>query len=127
MYPDLQLGWRQHCLRFLEAVLYAKNAIANEEAKEACKASAKENQFRQLTIHSGNPMATVSTRQVNMEEANRYAGGFDDPARSVLSYAGVASAWENNGVVIRWNSQKTGDQFYEQNFILSLRPHFQKK
>jgi hypothetical protein len=62
MYPDLQLGRGQHCLRFQEAVLYAKNAIANEEAKEACKASAKENQSRQLTIHSGNPMATVSTR-----------------------------------------------------------------
>ncbi len=53
-----------------------------------------------------NSMATLSARQVNMEEANRYAGGFDDPARLVSSYAGVASAVGNNGVVIRGNSPK---------------------
>lgn len=53
-----------------------------------------------------NSMATLSARQVDMEEANRYAGGFDDPARLVSSYAGVASAVGNNGIVIRGNSPK---------------------
>ena len=53
-----------------------------------------------------NSMATLSARQVNMEEANRYAGGFDDPARLVSSYAGVASAVGNNGIVIQGNSPK---------------------
>jgi hypothetical protein len=53
-----------------------------------------------------NTMATVSARQVNMEEANRYAGGFDDPSRLVASYAGVSSGIENNAIVIRGNSPK---------------------
>ncbi|MFH1000227.1 MAG: carboxypeptidase-like regulatory domain-containing protein, partial [Bacteroidota bacterium] len=53
-----------------------------------------------------NSMATLSAKQINMEEANRYAGGFDDPARLVSSLAGVASTIGNNGIVIRGNSPK---------------------
>lgn len=53
-----------------------------------------------------NSMTTVSARQVNMEEANRYAGGFDDPARLVSSYAGVTSSIGNNAIAIRGNSPK---------------------
>ena len=53
-----------------------------------------------------NAMATVSARQVNMEEANRYAGGFDDPARLVSSYAGVTFNVSNNAIAIRGNSPK---------------------
>ncbi len=34
-----------------------------------------------------NQLATVSARQLNMEEAGRFAGGFDDPARMVTSFA----------------------------------------
>jgi hypothetical protein len=53
-----------------------------------------------------NSMATLSAQQVSVEEANRYAGGFDDPARLVASYAGVASTVSNNGIVIRGNAPK---------------------
>jgi hypothetical protein len=53
-----------------------------------------------------NSMATVSARQVSMEEAGRYAGGFDDPARLVTSYAGVTYGINSNAIVIRGNSPK---------------------
>lgn len=54
-----------------------------------------------------NNMATVSAKQINMEEANRYAGGFDDPARLVTSFAGVVGgAGDNNAVSVRGNSPK---------------------
>jgi len=53
-----------------------------------------------------NTMSSVSARQVNMEEANRYAGGMDDPARLVSSYAGVSYNMGNNAIVIRGNSPK---------------------
>jgi len=43
-----------------------------------------------------NSMATVSAKQLSMEEANRFAGGFDDPARLVSSFAGVASNISSN-------------------------------
>lgn len=53
-----------------------------------------------------NNMATVSARQLSVEEANKYAGGFDDPARMVSSFAGVASDLATNGIVIRGNAPK---------------------
>lgn len=54
-----------------------------------------------------NSMAIISSRQINMEEARRFAGGFDDPARLVTSYAGVAAGNMNsNGIVVRGNAPK---------------------
>jgi len=53
-----------------------------------------------------NPMATVSARQLSVEESSRYAGGFDDPARLASSFAGVASSMASNGIVVRGNSPK---------------------
>ncbi|MCF8369547.1 MAG: TonB-dependent receptor [Bacteroidales bacterium] len=54
-----------------------------------------------------NSMAIISSRQINMEEARRYAGGFDDPARLATSYAGVAAGNMNsNGIVVRGNAPK---------------------
>ena len=54
-----------------------------------------------------NPMATVSARMLSIEEAQRYAGGFDDPARLASSFAGVASNVANNGIVVRGNAPKS--------------------
>lgn len=54
-----------------------------------------------------NSMASISARQINMEEARRYAGAFDDPARLVTSYAGVAAGNMNsNGIIVRGNAPK---------------------
>lgn len=51
-----------------------------------------------------NPMALTGGRMVSMEEANRYAGGFDDPARLVSSFAGVAGCVGSNAIAVRGNS-----------------------
>ncbi len=53
-----------------------------------------------------NSMAIISGIQINMEEARRFAGGFDDPAHLVASYAGVAENMNSNGIVIRGNAPK---------------------
>jgi hypothetical protein len=53
-----------------------------------------------------NSMAFISSRQINMEEARRFAGGFDDPAHLASSYAGVAENMNSNGIVIRGNAPK---------------------
>ncbi|MFT3740921.1 MAG: carboxypeptidase-like regulatory domain-containing protein [Breznakibacter sp.] len=53
-----------------------------------------------------NSMATVSARMFSVEEANRYAGGFDDPARLASAFAGVASTVNNNAIVVRGNAPK---------------------
>ena len=53
-----------------------------------------------------NRMASINARQLSVEEASRYAGGFDDPARLAGSFAGVASEIGNNGIVVRGNSPR---------------------
>lgn len=54
-----------------------------------------------------NNMAIISARMMNMDEAHRYAGGFDDPARLASSFAGVATGYmEDNSIVVRGNSPK---------------------
>ncbi len=55
-----------------------------------------------------NSMATISARKLNMEDANRYAGGFYDASRMVSAFAGV-TAVEGDGVndiIIRGNSSR---------------------
>jgi hypothetical protein len=54
-----------------------------------------------------NSMATVSAKMLSVEEAKRYAGGFDDPARLVSSFAGVSSNVGNNAIVVRGNSPQS--------------------
>ena len=52
-----------------------------------------------------NDMALLGAQMFSVEEASRFAGGMDDPARLVSSYAGVATAYSsNNGISIHGNS-----------------------
>lgn len=48
-----------------------------------------------------NSMAVGGARLLSVEEASRYAGGFDDPARLASSFAGVATGMGNNGMSVR--------------------------
>lgn len=100
------IGYQPYIAREI-VVSSGREAVLHMELKESVE------DLKEVTVKAYsdkdepiNSMATLSARQVNMEEANRYAGGFDDPARLVSSYAGVASAVGNNGVVIRGNSPK---------------------
>ena len=54
-----------------------------------------------------NSMASVSARSFSVEEARRYAGGWDDPGRLVSSFAGVTTDFtRDNTIIIRGNSPK---------------------
>lgn len=54
-----------------------------------------------------NPAVSVSAKMLSVEEAGRYAGGFDDPARLVSAFAGVSSNIGNNGISVRGNNPKS--------------------
>lgn len=54
-----------------------------------------------------NNLALASARMLSVEEANRYAGGFDDPARLVSSFAGVAGSVSSNAIAVRGNSPQS--------------------
>jgi hypothetical protein len=51
-----------------------------------------------------NNSAIASARMLSVEEAKRYAGGFDDPARLVSSFAGVSGNVGTNSIIIRGNN-----------------------
>ncbi|MDR1678545.1 MAG: TonB-dependent receptor [Prevotellaceae bacterium] len=51
-----------------------------------------------------NSMALTGARMLSVEEANRYAGGLDDPARLATSFAGAAGDVTSNSISIRGNS-----------------------
>ncbi|MEM6273332.1 MAG: TonB-dependent receptor [Bacteroidota bacterium] len=52
-----------------------------------------------------NEMTTVSTRQFSIEETQRYAGSWNDPARMARNFAGVSTGDDaRNDVIIRGNS-----------------------
>ena len=52
-----------------------------------------------------NSMATVSARTFSVEEARRYAGGWDDPGRLVASFAGITTdVIRDNTIIIRGNT-----------------------
>ncbi len=54
-----------------------------------------------------NSMASISARSFTVEETRRYAGGMDDPARMVSSFAGVTMGFfGDNAIIIRGNSPK---------------------
>ena len=54
---------------------------------------------------SSNKMAMLGAKMFSVEEASRFAGGMDDPARLVSSYAGVATQnVSNNGISIHGNA-----------------------
>ncbi len=54
-----------------------------------------------------NKMASVSARTFSVEDAQRFAGGMDDPSRLASLFAGVTpSTVDNNEIVIRGNAAK---------------------
>ncbi len=82
-----------------------KETILNIELTEAV------NKIEEVTIttskrgDANNDMSSVSTKNFNVEEANRYAGSRGDPARMASNLAGVNGADDSrNDIVIRGNS-----------------------
>lgn len=51
-----------------------------------------------------NSIVITGGRMISMEEAGRFANGFDDPARMASAFAGVAGNVATNAIAIRGNS-----------------------
>lgn len=104
---DIQVS----CLGY-EAVVM--KGILLTSAKEAdCTITMSENtqKLEEVVVHakidkerSLNPMALTGGSILTVEESSRFAGGFDDPARLVSSFAGVAGGINTNALIIRGNS-----------------------
>lgn len=51
-----------------------------------------------------NKLSLTGGRLLSVEQAGRYAGGMDDPARLVGSFAGVSAGISNNGISVHGNA-----------------------
>lgn len=51
-----------------------------------------------------NPLVLTGGVMLSMEEANRYAGGYNDPARLVTAFAGVSGTADGNGISVHGNA-----------------------
>lgn len=54
-----------------------------------------------------NPLSLLGGKMLSMEEASRYAGGYNDPARIVSSFAGIGGTSDNNGISVHGNSPQS--------------------
>lgn len=98
------LGYEPHAINEL-VVTSAKEVILNISLKEdihlLSEVVIRPNTNKEVAL---NPMALTGGRVLTTEEASRFAGGFDDPARLVSSFAGVAGGINTNALVVRGNS-----------------------
>jgi len=88
-------------------VASGKELILNIELTENIK------NLESITVKSNsknrpiNEMATVSVRSFNVEETQRYAASFNDPARMAVSFAGVNTSNDaSNEIIVRGNSAR---------------------
>lgn len=69
------------------------------------------NELSEVVVHANsnrneamNKMALTGARMLSVEEVSRYIGGFNDPARLVVSFAGVAPGVSTDGISIHGNA-----------------------
>lgn len=98
------VGYQQALIR--EVVVSSAKEVFLTVFLEERSSQLKEVTVRPLTTKEKplNNMAIAGARMLSVEEAGRYAGGFDDPARLASSFAGVSSNTGNNGIVVRGNA-----------------------
>jgi len=107
---NLQVSYVGYETQIIPELMFTtgKEVILNIKLKEQIS-ELKEVKVKALTNKDKpmNSMSTVSARTFSVEEARRYAGGFDDPGRLVTSFAGVTTEnIRDNTIIIRGNSPK---------------------
>ncbi len=98
------LGYRE---KYITIILNAgKESVSNIELEESIIQSEEVViTTEQDKTKTNNKMNTVSSRVFSAEEASRYAGSRNDPARMAANFAGVSGANDSrNDIIIRGNS-----------------------
>ena len=72
-----------------------------ENSTELAEVVVKPRVNKQATV---SPTALVGGMMLSMEEASRYAGGYNDPARLVTAFAGVSGQGDSNGISVHGNA-----------------------
>ncbi len=101
------MGYEEHTVPNL-LIGSAKEEIVNISLKESIST------LDEIVIEGNDPkgevlneMALISAHTFSVEETQRFAGSFDDPARMAVAFAGVnGDAEGNNDIIVRGNSPK---------------------
>jgi hypothetical protein len=112
---DVPVGKRALSISYIGYKSLVLNNMNLESGKEMILAIELEERVKELdeVVVRGykrkdkptNDMATVSARSFTVEETEKYAGSWGDPARMATNFAGVANAGDQrNDIVIRGNS-----------------------
>ena len=104
---DLQVSFMGYETEIVKGIILTSAKEVNLEVQlKECPSSLGEVVVRAQIDKSRplNKMTLTGARMLSTEEASRFAGGMDDPARLVSAFAGVASGISNNGISIHGNS-----------------------
>lgn len=102
-------------LGYQQATIHSVEASSGKEALVEIQLVESPIQLEEITIQAetdksraSNELAFVSGRQFSIQESNKFAGGYSDPSRMAMSFAGVTSSGndDNNEIIIRGNSPK---------------------
>ncbi|MFZ1688795.1 MAG: TonB-dependent receptor [Flavobacteriales bacterium] len=112
--PTGRIDIAVHMLGFEEQLLPNLLVISSKETVLSVNLTTSVKQLSEAKVKATkrkgvarNDMSTVSTRRISVEETSRIAGGINDPARMVGTFAGVAGTPDgNNTIVVRGNSPK---------------------
>lgn len=101
------LGYKNHTLPDI-AVISGKETVLSLSIQETITnvdevvVTATQNKGNVM-----NEMSLSSSRSISSDETNRYAGGFNDPARILSNFAGVNNSQDGSAdIIVRGNSPK---------------------
>lgn len=77
------------------------NVDLRESASELKEVVVKPRVNKEATV---NPNVLAGGVMLSMEEATRFAGGYNDPARLVTAFAGVSGGADSNGISVHGNA-----------------------
>ena len=102
------LGYEEFSIPKIELIAGKESYLAIEMEEKPIFLQEVRIQAEKSKEVAKNEFTLVSARQFSLLEAQRYAGGFQDPARMALNFAGVTNAGsdQNNEIIIRGNSPK---------------------
>lgn len=88
-------------------IMSGKEKVMNIEMQESIT---EMDQVVVTAVKTGEPideMGLISARSISPDETNRYAGGFNDPARILSNFAGVNNSQDGSAdIIIRGNAPK---------------------
>lgn len=91
---------------------------------ESSRSGEQLNSTRNTKQSTVDPMNTVSTRPINVEEVRKFVSGFNDPARALTSYSGLYNPDDSQNYLISRSNSPQGIQNLIEGIPIENPNHF---